>query len=46
MEAEVAYLRVVVDHDGLLAKRFEGTGSINGAPIKLDRASNTIHTAT
>ena len=43
---EVTYLGVVVDHHGLLAKRIEGAGSINGAPIELDRASNTIHTAT
>jgi hypothetical protein len=43
---EVTYLGVVVDHDSLLSERVEGAGSVNGAPIELDRAPDTVDAAT
>ena len=39
-------LGVVVDHNGLLAHLAEGEGGVDSAPIELDGATDTVHTAT
>ena len=35
-----------VDHDSLLAELVERHGRVDGAPIELDGATNTVDTAT
>lgn len=35
----------VVDHDSLLAKLVERHGSVDSAPIELNRATNAVDTA-
>lgn len=37
-------LRVVVDHDSLLALLLEGESSIDSTPIELDRTTDTVDT--
>ena len=36
----------VVDHDSLLAELVQRHGSVDSAPIELDRATDTVDTAT
>ena len=39
-------LGVVVNHDGLLAQVPQRQSSVDGTPVELNRASNTVNTAT
>jgi hypothetical protein len=41
-----AYLWVIIDHHSLLAELVKRHGCVDGTPVKLDRATNAVDTAT